>query len=169
LKPEIIMAKQLPIEIFMPPNILKAKVGGSGKLDMSAIQRAEAAVEQMKDSFGGWIADDVNRLASARNTYAADPTPENFASLYRSAHDLKGQGTTFDFPMVARMASSLCHLTDTMENRAGTVPLNLVDAHVDAIKVLVRDNIRSSTDKMAGMLAGELERQVAAFLEKPAA
>jgi hypothetical protein len=32
------MAKQQPIEIFMPPNILKAKVGSvAGGIDMAAI------------------------------------------------------------------------------------------------------------------------------------
>jgi hypothetical protein len=38
--------------------------------------------------------------------------------------------------------------------------LNLVDAHVDAIKVAVRDNIREAGDGTASVLAQELERQV---------
>ena len=39
------MAKEQPIEIFMPPNVLKAKVGGTGVLDLGAIKRAEAAID----------------------------------------------------------------------------------------------------------------------------
>ena len=36
------MKREDPIEIFMPPNILKAKAGGRhGGLDMGAIKRAE--------------------------------------------------------------------------------------------------------------------------------
>ena len=39
------MAKQKPIEIFTPPNILKAKMGGTGAgLDSAALKRAEAAM-----------------------------------------------------------------------------------------------------------------------------
>ena len=35
------MARKQPIELFMPPNMLKAKVGGGlGGPDMAAIQRA---------------------------------------------------------------------------------------------------------------------------------
>ena len=35
------MSRQQPIELFMPPNMLKAKVGGSFVgLDMAAINRA---------------------------------------------------------------------------------------------------------------------------------
>ena len=40
------MARQQPIELFMPPNMLKAKVGGTyAGIDTAAIMRAEAAIE----------------------------------------------------------------------------------------------------------------------------
>ena len=49
------MAREQPIELFMPPNMLKAKVGGlfSG-IDMAAIKRAETAMETLKSEFTGW-------------------------------------------------------------------------------------------------------------------
>jgi len=43
------MARKQPIELFMPPNMLKAKVGGgSGGLDLAAISRAEAATRAIR-------------------------------------------------------------------------------------------------------------------------
>jgi chemotaxis protein histidine kinase CheA len=162
------MAKQQPIEIFMPPNMLKAKVGGgAGGLDLSAIKRAEAAIEELKEEFAGWIVEDMNKLTAARDAFAAHRTADTFGTLYRAAHDLKGQGATFDFPLVARVAASLCKFTDG----AGTgeaLPLNLIDAHVDAIKIIVRDKIKNpSDDRTANVLAAELESQVKTFLETP--
>ena len=63
------------------------------------------------------------------------------------------------------MASSLCKLTD--DTSAGIdLPFALIDAHVDAIKVIVRDGIKDPTNQIASILAVELERQVGAFLEK---
>ena len=153
------MPKEQPIEVFMPPNILKAKVGGSGSLDMSAIKRAEAAVEQMKESFGTFIADDVNRLANARNTYVTDTTAENFAKLYRSAHDLKGQGATFDFPLVARVAGSLSRLLGELPP-GRDLPQGLTDAHVQAVQVIHRENIQDIANPMAQMLCAELDAKV---------
>jgi chemotaxis protein histidine kinase CheA len=159
------MANKQPIEIFMPPNILKAKVGGSGGLDPSAIKRAEAAIEELKVEFAGWIIEDVNRLMETRNEYETQMDNDRLGNLYRAAHDLKGQATTFDFPLVARVASSLCKLTD--DTSYGVVlPLPLIDAHVDAIKVIVRDGIKDPTNQVATVLAVELERQVGVFLEK---
>ena len=160
------MAKQQPIEIFMPPNMLKAKVGGGvGGLDLSAIKRAEAAIDELKEEFAGWIVEDVNKLTAARDAFAAKRTTDTFGTLYRAAHDLKGQGATFDFPLVARVAASLCKFTDGA-GAGESLPLNLIDAHVDAIKIIVRDKIKNpSDDRTANVLATELESQVKTFLQ----
>ena len=124
------MAKQQPIEIFMPPNMLKAKVGGAvGGIDMAAIKRAEAAMETLKSEFADWLADDVARLVEAATAIAAAATNEGRAQLLRAAHDLKGQADTFDYPLIARMAASLTKLMDEID-KANAIPLGLVDAHV---------------------------------------
>ena len=158
------MPKQQPIEIFMPPNVLKAKVGsGVPGIDAGAVKRAEAAISELKQEFSGWMAKDVEKLTTARDTFAKARTQANYAALYRAAHDLKGQGATFDFPIVARVAASMCKLTDGHADPNG-VPLNLIDAHVDAIKVAIRDNVREAADATAQALAMELERQVKAIV-----
>ena len=161
------MANKRPIEIFMPPNVLKAKMG-SGKLDLSAVKRAEQAIDNLKSEFTGWVTQDVSRLVEAGQAYAKQSSVETLADLYRAAHDLKGQAATFDFPLIARVASSLCMLTDDTSYGL-PLPLNLIDAHIDAIKVIVRDNLKDPSDRTATELATELEQQVAGFLEKHAA
>ena len=51
------MGKQLPIEIFMPPNVLRAKVGRTSRDgELSAVMRAEAAVEALKVEFTSALA-----------------------------------------------------------------------------------------------------------------
>ena len=160
------MANKRPIEIFMPPNVLKAKMGNGG-LDLSAVQRAEQAIDDLKGEFTGWVVEDVNRLAEAQQAYAKQSDGETLGDLYRAAHDLKGQATTFDFPLVSRIASSLCKLTDDA-NSGLPLPLALIAAHIDAIKVIVRDNLKDPSDQMASVLAAELESQVAGFLAKHA-
>jgi len=161
------MANKRPIEIFMPPNVLKAKMG-NGKLDLSAVKRAEQAINNLKSEFTGWVIHDVSRLAEAGQAYVKQSSPETLADLYRAAHDLKGQAATFDFPLIARVASSLCMLTDDTSYGL-PLPLGLIDAHIEAIKVIVRDDLKDPSDQTATELAAELEQQVAGFLEKHAA
>ena len=154
------MARQLPIEIFMPPNILKAKVGSTiGGIDMAAIKRAEAAMETLRSEFNDWLAADVAKLGECRDRYAAKPSAEARGELFRAGHDLKGQADTFEFPMIARVAGSLTRLID-LTKPAADVPLGLIDAHVAAIRVIFRDKIKSKTDKTASVLCEELEARV---------
>jgi len=105
------MAHKQPIELFMPPNMLKAKVGGGvGGPDLAAIKRAEAAMEGLKNEFSDWIADDVTMLMAARTRYAETPGADARSALLRAAHDIKGQAPTFNYPMIARVAASLAHM-----------------------------------------------------------
>ena len=160
------MGRKKPIEIFMPPNVIKAKVGGSGRgLDLAAIQRAETAIEKLSESFGEWIASDVERLIVARAEYESSPSETTFSALYRGAHDLKGQGKTFNFPLMARVASSLCALTESSTDGRG-LPAALIDAHIDAIKVILRMKLFDPNDRTATVLATELESKVTAFRDK---
>jgi hypothetical protein len=154
------MAKQLPIEIFMPPNMLKAKVGGVGVgLDMGAVKRAEAAMETLKTEFDGWINADVAVLVAARDEYGAQQTGETRGALHRAANDLKGQALTFEHPFVARVASSLCKLLDGPD-----APMSLINAHVETVRVLVRQNIKDKADPTTTAVAMELEARVGEVL-----
>lgn len=158
------MTKEHPIEIFMPPNMLKAKVGGRiAGVDMAAIKRAEQALAKLKTEFGDWINADVGNLGAARDAFAAAPSAETHGALYRAAHDLRGQALTFEYPLVARVAASLCSLLD---GAGATVPLALVDAHVNAIRVIVRQDIKEANDRTANLLSEELDARVREFLEK---
>src|ERR1700753_3801132 len=154
------MPKERPIEIFMPPNMLKAKVGGTiGGLDMAAIKRAEAAMETLKTEFCDWVGDDVNRLMQCRARFAKARDASSRDELFRAGHDIKGQAATFEYPLIARVAGSLCRLIDA-QKAPDAVLLPLVDAHVDAIRIIFRDRIQDRSNRMAVELADELEASV---------
>jgi len=154
------MARQQPIELFMPPNMLKAKAGGGlGGLDMSAMKRADMALESLKSEFGAMIADDVNKLSAARTIYADMPSPANRAALMRAAHDLKGNAPTFEFPLIGRVAASLARLIGELP-QTKPLPAALVDAHVNAVLVMLRQNMQATTDKTAQALCAELDARV---------
>ncbi|HEY5338779.1 MAG TPA: hypothetical protein VIJ85_11275 [Rhizomicrobium sp.] len=155
------MDKQTPVEIFMPPNMLKAKVGGAGAgLDMGAVKRAEAAMINLKTEFNDWINADVANLTAARDDFVARPGDETRGTLYRASHDLKGQALTFEHPFIARIASSLCKLLDG----SAEAPGSLIDAHVDGVRVLVRQNVKDNADPTTTALALELEARVSEAL-----
>ncbi len=158
------MARKQPIELFMPPNMLKAKVGGGlGGPDMAAIKRAETAMEGLKNEFSDWIAGDVTMLMAARTRYAQTPDAGARSALLRAAHDIKGQAPTFNYPMIARVAASLAHMIGELPPQAD-IPLHLVDAHVNAILVMHKQGMRDTKDKTAQALCAELDARVTEVL-----
>ena len=160
------MARQQPIELFMPPNMLKAKAGGGlGGVDMAAMKRAEAAMETLQGDFADMVADDVKTLLAASARYAKTPDADSRAALMRAAHDIKGNAPTFHFPLIARVAGSLSKLIGELPDGA-SLPAGLVDAHVNAIQVIHRMNIQSTDDKMAQTLCAELDAKVDELLPK---
>ena len=160
------MGNKQPIELFMPPNMLKAKVGGGlGGADVAAMKRAEDAMDALKGEFAGWIADDVQKLAAARARYARAPDAEGRAALLRAAHDIKGQAPTFNYPLIARVAATLARMIGELPATA-VVPVALVDAHVNAIQVIHKLGLQDAGDKTAQALCTELDARVAEVLKK---
>ena len=156
------MSDHAKAQITPPANSMRLKLGGRfGAIDADAIAKAEAALKSLSGQFAQWLDDEINKLDAARAAVQANGyTPETSESLYLRAHDLKGLGSTYEFPLITRIAGSLCKLTDTPERRA-QASLFLIDSHIDAIKACVRDDIRDDSHPVGRALAEELERRVA--------
>ena len=154
------MSQQNPV--IQPPS-LRLKVGGRfGAIDPSAIAKAEAALKSLSGNFAQWLSEEVIKLDAARQLVHDDGvTAETMETLYLRAHDLKGLGTTYEFPLITRIGASLCRLIDDKDKRL-SVSLPLVDAHIDAIKAAVRDSIKTDDHPVGRILIEELERKVAA-------
>ncbi|MBP7704541.1 MAG: Hpt domain-containing protein [Caulobacter sp.] len=158
------MSDNSTVQVIQAPNALRLKVGSRfGGIDAAAIAKAEAALKSLSGNFTEWLNDELVKLDAARAVVRAEGlTTETTESLYLRAHDLKGLGATYEFPIVTRIAGSLCKLIDDPEKRL-TAPMVLVDAHIDAIKAAVRGDIRDDSHPVGRKLAEELEEQVKAF------
>lgn len=161
------MSEQNSGQMIQVPNTLRLKVGGPGRLgalDPAAIAKAEAALKSLSGNFAQWLQDEITKLEGARQAiHAEGMTAQTMESLYLRAHDLKGLGTTYGFPLITRIAASLCALTDDAEKRI-RAPITLVDAHIDAIRAAVRDDIKTDEHPVGRALADELEARVAQAL-----
>lgn len=156
-------------EIIQAPNTLRAKVGPRfGGIDAAALARAEAALKGLSSQFGEWLQDEVGKLEAARAVVKAQgATKANMDTLHLHAHDLKGLGGTYDFPLITRVAASLCKMLDDPATRTAA-PLFLVDAHIDAVRAIMRDDIRDPAHPVGCALAQALEAEVREHLAKAA-
>jgi hypothetical protein len=147
------------------PSALRLRVGSGrmGGIDPAAIAKAEAALKSLSGNFAQWLNDEIAKLESVRATVRSEgPSLENMESLYLRAHDLKGLGATYGFPLITRIAGLLCRLIDDKSKRL-EAPMSLIDAHIDAIKAAVRDGIKSDDHPVGNVLVKELESRIQQF------
>jgi hypothetical protein len=158
---EIAVAEPKTGHMMPASNSLKLKAGSRfGGIDPAALAKAEAALKSLSNNFDQWMQDELTKLDAARvRIYAEGYTAETGESLYFRAHDLKGLGATYGYPVVTTIAGSLCRLIDDPATRLHA-PLFLLDAHIDAIKAAVRGQIRENDHPVAQALIKELDTRV---------
>ena len=129
-------------------------------IDEEAIERAELALKTMANNFESWIDEEVKLLSAARDALAQNGISQAAIDmLSHRAHDLKGQGTTLNFPFVTKVAEQLCRICEHLPS-AEELPLALVEAHVDAVRAIVRDGLRGDSDATGKALVGALSERV---------
>jgi len=144
------------------------------------LARAEAAVADLAKSYVSWATADVDKcaefLAAARTAKSDENLPAGAVddrmiatqALYAIAHNIKGQGSSFGFHLMTRLGDSLCRLTRA-KRPFPEADLNLVAAHLDAMRLVLTQEIRGDGGALGDKLAQRLESLVAQALGPEAA
>jgi hypothetical protein len=131
--------------------------------DIDAIARAERALAGLSGEFAGWMQAECDRLEAARmHVRSMGLSYQTREELFRAAHDIRGQGTTFGYPLAAIAADSLCHLLEHSLDK-DTIPQTLIDRHVDGVRAIIREDADDSS-QIARMLATSLRKLTDDFL-----
>jgi HPt (histidine-containing phosphotransfer) domain-containing protein len=151
-------------EVIVPPNRLQKAVAMAKPAGFDPIARAEEALGNLAGEFSVWMDRECEQLDEARHKVKATGFAEETRdTLFRAAHDIKGEAATFGFPLVAPLADSLCRLIEHTPDMA-RIPLELVDQHVDAIRAIVRESARPDIEDVARMLTRRLRDVTDEFL-----
>lgn len=152
---------------FVLPNRLREKVGAFGPdaviaLDPSVLEAAEEQIQSMAGDYASWVEESILRLVDLQTTLAlADNNPKDILGEINSiAHELRGQGGIFGYPLVTHCGKSLYEATSGSNYEINENRLTLIGAHVDAIRTVFRNKIAGDGGEVGVMLLGELESAV---------
>ena len=153
-------------EVIVPENKLRAAVskdttetGGD-----DPVARAEKALAELSPEFANWMDSECARLDAARRDLLKDGCSDaSKEALFRAAHDIKGEAATFGYPAVASAANSLCRLIEHTPD-AAHIPPKLIDQHVDAVRAIYREYVRSDAKELALTLTKRLRDVTDEFL-----
>lgn len=151
-------------EVITPPNRLKKAVAMTKPAGFDPVARAEETLGNLASEFPGWMNQECEQLDEVRQKVKAEGFAEETRdTLFRSAHDIKGEAATFGFPLAAPPADSLCRLIEHTPDMA-RIPMELVDQHVDAIRAIVREGARPDIADIAQTLTRRLREVTDEFL-----
>jgi HPt (histidine-containing phosphotransfer) domain-containing protein len=151
-------------EVITPPHELRKAVASAGDVIDDPVARAEAALAELSSEFSNWMESECDRLEAARQDVKRDGfTQKIHEVLFRAAHDIKGEASTFGYPAVAGIANSLCRLIEHTPDMQ-RIPLPLLDQHVDAVRAVVREYGRPDLIGAATALTKRLREVTDEFL-----
>lgn len=151
-------------EIIKPVNKLAKAIARVSLPDDDPVARAEAAMETLSSEFADWMIKECDRLDAARAGIKQHGfNKATIAELFHAAHDLKGDATTFGYPLTTPVARSLCMLLEHSPKH-DRIPMLLIDQHVDAVRAIVREYGRPDIEQVARMLTMRLIEVAQDFL-----
>ena len=146
------------LEVIIPPNVLKEKVGtdGMGAIDLEAIEKAEEAIASMADSYLDSVADDLRKIDEAfeKLEAATGDRKEELMGVFQTALVLKGQGGSFGYDLMTTIGNELCRFIEKLD-KAGPKEVEAIKLHIDSMKLVIGNDIKGKGgDAGEKMLAG---------------
>lgn len=140
-------------------NTAAAPSQSNSVINADTFKRAEEAVSKLAEQYRDWALSDIETLRGYVATLSDDGERDGANAKIRSiAHDMRGQGSTFGYPLITQVAQSI----------SGTLKLSLdtdqlvaeLSSHIDAVEAIIeseatgdggdkgRDILRSLEEKI---------------------
>ncbi|MBT5265021.1 MAG: hypothetical protein HOL85_09330 [Rhodospirillaceae bacterium] len=148
-------------EVIHPPNKLKDLVGQDSKIDPRMIEKAEEAVEQYVESvdLSEVCKPQMDQLGQFLDDIAGGKTIGDLHDeIYGVMHDLRGQGNTFGYPLVARIAASMnFYLENPAAAKSDASEHDVLRTHVDSLRGVLANKLKGDTGAIGQQIARGLE------------
>src|SRR5271155_1735824 len=108
--------------------------GGPTTIDAAGPKAAAGQPDRTETDYSAWVRGAVKQLVDAYDKAMADDRARAVmvAQINRISHDLRGQGTTFGYPLITVFGNSLFDCTTKIEKVPDKL-LEFVKAHLDGI------------------------------------
>lgn len=151
---------------FRLPNGLKDKVGGlgqsgPGEMPVGLLEEAETQLERAQLDFTEWALGYLKNLSKlcAEAQEKEGPRGKYFEEINLLAHELRGQGGTFGYPLISMFGKMLyeCTREGCKETNAA---VEIVKCHIDAMRAVLRDKVAGDGGEVGRALLKHLKHAV---------
>jgi len=146
-------------DLIDPPKRVSEKVPPfGGPTPEAAIRKALNLSAELMDSYEGWAVDDLQMLWLEHENLpkGQDVPKERINKIFDIAHETRGQGGSFGYPLVSLIADSLCKFVER-KGALNSEQLNIVQLHLLALKAVLRQKLKGNQPEMGGELTKLLQ------------
>jgi len=155
------------VYLFRLQNRLLEKAGGlagaPGALPTRVLSEADSKLDRSATDFHTWALDylrSLSRLCVVASKAPAAKRRKLFEHINLIAHELRGQGGTFGYPLITVVGKMLYQITglgcSTDDNA-----IEIVKAHIDTMRVVFRDKVTGDGGEVGRDLLGALKKAIA--------
>ena len=154
------------VYLFKLPNTLKQKMGLDNarvpfEMPDEILAEAEETLEREAEGFLDWAKEYLDELSQKVSQAFEDKNNrgDHLAEVNRIAHELRGQGGTFGYPLVTLFAKSL-YETTSYPCREDDANLEICRVHLDALRAVIRERIEGDGGAVGRQLMMALNQAI---------
>lgn len=161
--------KQVIVRFYRFKNRLREKTAGlapgNGGISPDALEAAQKALSKMAEDYPDWVSGLIVKLQEQHGRCVDTPEKrhEFFEEINRIAHDMKGQGGTFGYPLITSFSDSLYGFTIKRPGEITDNQIELVKSHVDAMRAVIRGRVAGDGGEMGEKLTESLNQAIAKY------
>jgi len=147
-------------KLIRPPNKLsnKVTVGGPGAVDDAALERAEQVITELAVSYVDWAREDLTKLQNAFDELkSSDGGEDPLDAVFQIAHDIKGQGGSFDYDLMTIIGDMLCRYIEGLEGNATKLANEVIELHINALQAVISQELKGNGGPVGNQLLSGLE------------
>lgn len=159
---------KVSVRFYRFKNKLREKTLGLGKVsddevvfDEKLMAEAMAVLDEMSEDYPDWVFGLIQQLADVHRRCVDTPEQrfQHFEQLHAIAHDMRGQGGTFGYPLMSNFADGLYDFTG-VGTATSDKNVEIIKAHIDAMRVVIKERISGDGGDVGNQLKVGLEAAI---------
>lgn len=127
-------------KVIQPPDTLKDKVSITADgVDLETLEKAEQLIAGMQGSYLEWVEEDLKKVSDLYELAVQNEADRAtvFEDLFSVAHDIKGQGGSFNYPLMTMIGNLLCRFLERCKDHPKESHLAVIRVHIDALRLVI--------------------------------
>jgi len=158
--------KEVIVRFYRFQNRLKEKTAGlapgNASISAEALEEAEQALGKMAEDYPDWVSGIIVKLKEQHGRCVDSPEMRRdcFEEINHMAHDMKGQGGTFGYPLITSFADSLYGFTVQRPGEITDNQVELVKSHLDAMRAVIKGRVSGDGGEIGKKLTDSLNQAI---------